>query len=439
MIDAVSIEERVEPSEEHVRRQLTLLAEDPFFRTSKRSVAFLRYVVEQTLAGSAHLLKERTIGVEVFGREPSYDTGSDHVVRTAASELRKRLAIYYVDERHRAELRIDLLPGSYVPLFCLPPAESEWTQDQHAILTGERAGPVEASTELAAVQPLVAMNGASARRMPPNIANSRKITRKLFYGAIIFGVLGAGAFLFSALHVDTPRTRFWRPVLRMKGPVLIAVGDVPKGPPSMASNENADMPPLPKPGDSNPPTVPFADTVTIANVASVLSQEGKQVILRRETSSSFSDLREQPVVLIGAFNNEWSLRLTRTMRFSLAMDTIKKVIYIRDRDHPENRQWSWSIEPHADDSNRVTSASLHDYALISRIVNSETGQVVVIIGGLYTYGTQAAGEFLSDPQLMSLTKSVPLDATKKNLQIVLETDVTQETPGPPRVVAVSSN
>src|SRR6202044_1269994 len=110
----------VEITAGRVREQLDMLVRDHAFRSSKRSVAFLRYVVEQTLNGSAGQIKERTIGVEVFGRDPSYDTNLDHVVRTAAIELRKRLAMYYGDEKHRSELRVSLVPGSYVPHFTNP-------------------------------------------------------------------------------------------------------------------------------------------------------------------------------------------------------------------------------------------------------------------------------------------------------------------------------
>ena len=81
---------------------------------------------------------------------------------------------------------------------------------------------------------------------------------------------------------------------------------------------------------------------------------------------------------------------------------------------------------------------MKDYALISRIWNSDTGHVVVVIGGLYTYGTEAAGEFLSDPELMQvIAKQIPQDDSHKNIQIVLGTTVTDDTPGPPKVLAVS--
>jgi hypothetical protein len=68
------------------------------FRNSKRYSSVLKYIVERTIEGAGDQLKERTIGIEVFGRAPDYDTASDHAVRSAASEIRKRLAQYYQEE-----------------------------------------------------------------------------------------------------------------------------------------------------------------------------------------------------------------------------------------------------------------------------------------------------------------------------------------------------
>src|SRR5690348_7925481 len=90
-MSTVEAQERLgtEINPEAVREQLELVVRDPAFRSSKRSVEFLRYVVLKTLEGAADEIKERTIGIEVFGRDPAYDTNIDHVVRTAAIELRK--------------------------------------------------------------------------------------------------------------------------------------------------------------------------------------------------------------------------------------------------------------------------------------------------------------------------------------------------------------
>jgi hypothetical protein len=173
-------------------------------------------------------------------------------------------------------------------------------------------------------------------------------------------------------------------------------------------------------------------------VLGILDSRGKKVIIRQESVSSFSDLREGPVVLIGAFNNEWSLRLSRQMRYTLALDPDQHLIYIRDTKNPDQRTWAWGTDKSTQHQGESGGPPLQDYALISRIWNSETGHIVVVIGGLYTYGTQAAGELLSNPQLMqAVAKAAPLDKAHANLQIVLGTTVTDGTPGPPRVLAVS--
>src|SRR5712692_4809908 len=103
--------------EETIRQELARVLSSHEFRTSKRSQDFLRYVVETTLQGHAEILKERTIGIEVFGRSTSYEPSDDATVRVKAGEVRKRLGLYYAGEGVRNPLRIDLPAGTYVPEF----------------------------------------------------------------------------------------------------------------------------------------------------------------------------------------------------------------------------------------------------------------------------------------------------------------------------------
>src|SRR6202161_1246827 len=105
------------PSAVVVREQLRRLVAHPLFTNSKRYPVLLTYTVEQTLLGNAGDLKERTIGVEAFGREPSYDVNLDPVVRITAAEVRKRLIQYYYNTDHAGEPVIELPVGSYVPMF----------------------------------------------------------------------------------------------------------------------------------------------------------------------------------------------------------------------------------------------------------------------------------------------------------------------------------
>src|ERR1700722_15429306 len=103
-----------------VREQLKRLLAHPLFTNSKRYPVLLAYTVEQALLGNAGELKERTIGVEAFGREQTYEGNLDPVVRTTAAEVGKKLVQYYYSPDHAGELIIELPVGSYVPLFREP-------------------------------------------------------------------------------------------------------------------------------------------------------------------------------------------------------------------------------------------------------------------------------------------------------------------------------
>src|SRR3984885_12865145 len=108
------------PNPVAIREQLKRLLAHPLFTNSKRYPVLLAYTVEQTLLGNAGELKERTIGIEAFGREPGYDVNLDPVVRTTAAEVRKRLIQYYYSSEHAGELIIEMPVGSYVPIFREP-------------------------------------------------------------------------------------------------------------------------------------------------------------------------------------------------------------------------------------------------------------------------------------------------------------------------------
>jgi hypothetical protein len=126
-----------------VRGQLERLLTHPLFANSKRYPALLAYVVEQTLLGHSGELKERSIAVEAFGRDPAYDANSDPVVRITAGEVRKRLSQYYYDPAHAGELIVELPVGSYVPAFRLPEAP-EQAQESEGV-AAEQETPAQAA------------------------------------------------------------------------------------------------------------------------------------------------------------------------------------------------------------------------------------------------------------------------------------------------------
>ena len=92
------------------------------FAKADRLRAFLRYVVERTLDGEAHTIKEYSIALAVCGRSQSFDGRIDPIVRVDASRLRARLEAYYSLEGREDIVRIVLPKGSYIPTFTSVPS-----------------------------------------------------------------------------------------------------------------------------------------------------------------------------------------------------------------------------------------------------------------------------------------------------------------------------
>jgi hypothetical protein len=122
-----------------VQEQLKRVLGSLFFRNSDRYTRLLKYIVDTALRGDTALLKERLIGMNVFGRDASYDTVKDNVVRIAAAEVRGRLVRYYALPEHRSEVRIILSAGSYVPQFASDVVVQQQQQQNRALESGESA------------------------------------------------------------------------------------------------------------------------------------------------------------------------------------------------------------------------------------------------------------------------------------------------------------
>ncbi|HUI80016.1 MAG TPA: hypothetical protein VLY24_18945 [Bryobacteraceae bacterium] len=386
-----------------LRQQLERVLADPLFTHSRRYPNLLRYVVECSLSGRTDSLKERTLGVEVFGREPDYDTNVDPVVRTTAVEIRKRIAQYYGDASHADEIRIHLPAGSYVPEF-----------------------------RLAAAPAGDANNGAAALEIPPRRDAKRAVW--------VVGLVAAAIVLALWLRPWTPKTaldRFWSPVLGSSAPVLLCIG----GPGDLANGaqpaQNADpFRPTPEMAAAQvmrTEHVTLSDVLTLSRVGALLRDKGGKYEIRGEANTTFSDLRNQPVVLIGAFNNDWTLRLTGEMRFTFGEqpEGDQRIFWIRDREHPSRKDWAVDAA--------IPYMKLEgDYALISRVLDPNTQRMVVVAAGLLQWGTVAAGEFLTDPRyLAQFAKQAPPGWERKNIQVVLSTQVIGGHSGPPRVLASS--
>jgi hypothetical protein len=170
------------------------------------------------------------------------------------------------------------------------------------------------------------------------------------------------------------------------------------------------------------------DAVAVADLAGLLQAARKPYrIVNRASSTSFRDLQSGPFVLVGGMNNPWTLRLTSGLRFSFARQA--NGARVEDRQNPANTGWAVDFTMPLSQFNR-------DYAIVSRVRDAKTEQTVVIVAGIGSWGTLAAGEFVTNPEhLAKLERLAPAHWERGNLQVVLATDVIRGSSGPPIVLA----
>lgn len=397
-----------------VLAELDRILESHHFHTSKKCSRFLRHIVEAALDGRFDCLKERTLGVDVFDREPHYDTNQDPIVRGTAGEVRKRLAQYYLEARD-GELRFSLPPGSYIP-------EAHYVAPEHA-------KRIQANTLAADIGP-----------QPVKQRN---------WLALALGVLA----LFTAVAVSCwlllrPNSldRFWAPVMTGNNSVLVCMGQ-PRfyifspntarvlNPWFASEQDHRGLPPVTSvPLSEVVPmwdrSVSLADAQAFSRLENHFARNRKQLDLRGERSISLADLRGRPSIFIGAFNNDWTLSFAGELRFYFDTDHERHAQIIRDRQEPAATDWNLvDAWPPGRDINK-------DYALVTRVVNRTTEGTIVILGGISQYGTEAAAEFVTNPTYFDRAlKQAPSDWYRKNIQIVLSTKVLSGVSGPPTVVA----
>ena len=389
-----------------VREQLKRLLAHPLFTNSKRYPVLLAYTVEQALNGNAGELKERTIGIEAFGREPDYDVNLDPVVRMTASEVRKRLIQYYYNPDHSRELIIELPVGSYVPYFREPVAPATNSTSE----TGLTQRTESSSGELA-VPP-------DAERMASGVFARHwiSITAALLLAAFIGFGLGRLQFPKRPSNVE----RFWAPITQGSSPITYCVGETRDSFDGQRGRREDN--PI---GELN-----LSDVITLARSIGPVVPGKSTFRVVSALDIGFAQLREGPVVLIGAFNNPWTLRLSESLPFGFETD--KQLRKIVDRKDPGGKFWTYQWQ--------VPNVALaRDYAIVARFHDSVTGQPVVILAGVLAEGTEAASEVVSNPEyLNAMLEKAPKNWDQKNLEAVIETQVIERHPGPPTVVAVET-
>jgi hypothetical protein len=399
-----------------VREQLRRLVAHPLFTNSKRYPVLLTYTVEQTLLGNASELKERTIGIEAFGREPVYDVNLDPVVRTAAAEVRKRLSQYYYNPDHAGELVIELPIGSYVPTFREPAASHMGIAAEPLVTEQEELLPKDSVFQ--------SLTEAKAEQ-----AHSRLMTRRWIPIAIALLVAGLIGFSVGRVRLQSRTagagepsnmSRFWQPITATSSRVTYCLG---------APTDAVDLQNGPYPA-SEGGSLNTYDVITLARSLVPLVPKNGQFRVLSASDTGFAQLREGPFVLIGAFDNPWTMRITQDLPMGFEYDNhVREVV---DRKSTPKKTWTLQWQ--------VPGKSLaRDYAIVARLHDTVTGEPVIILAGILGEGTEAASEVVSNPAYLdAMLQKAPKNWDQLNLEAVIEANVIDGHPGPPTVIAVEA-
>lgn len=430
------------------------LLETSHFRNSRRYPALLRFIVEETLEGRGEFLKERLLGVRVFNRPPDYDTANDPIVRVTIAEIRKRIAQYYHEEAHETEMRIDLLPGHYVPEFHpfrVRAAVSEAPPDSNSSGSNGSNGAVFEETDAPSQYAI-----APAPLEKPQGGFLSWFKRYGILAAVAFLAIAGASIATWQWTRPSAIDEFWKPILAgrhtvvfclpadaAKSRVAEAAGIVSSnstGTPVPPKNSTGTQAPAnPRVSQDDSPTfldhetegenVVFSDALAMQKISNWLAAQGADSILRLNNLTTLDDLQQGPTVLIGGLDNNWTLRALGRLRYRFS-GSDQEQYWIVDSKNPTKKDWSVDLE-------KRYSAVQRDYALIARFHDESTRQVQVIVAGIGMSGTAAAGKFLVDPnRLKELRRRVGPGFRDHDFEAVLELDVVNGVGGSPRILAV---
>jgi hypothetical protein len=390
-----------------VQAELDALLRSQHFSSSKRCCEFLEFVVKRALARDYESLTERVLGAELFGRPIDYETSSDAIVRVRANDVRRRLAENYSQERSGSKIRISLASGSYIPEF-------HWVAPESS----------EAPADASATSPPLIGNAATSLTATEAVRSGAvwpRLAKPLLIATVL--LLAVNGILILFRHNPTPPAsalrEFWQPLIQDHGAAIVCFGNATSFWPSESVRqaiENGDQALLENPGRI---TVTRDDTVTAGNlraavsISNLLSGYGITNQLRWPQEVQSAEVNRSNAIFVGAFNNPWSMSLNEGLRFSFKgiQSQSQRAWTIQDRTSPGQQ---WSITQAYPEQNNA------DYALITRVIDRDGKRVVISVGGLSQFGTEAAGEFITDEAaLNAFARTAPHGWENRNLQIVL--------------------
>jgi hypothetical protein len=392
-----------------LQQHLKEVIEGDVFKGSHRSGQFLQYIVDQAVAGHFDSLKERVIGMELFGRSASYDTGDDAIVRVTASDVRKRLLQHYGRYGATSGFRISLPSGSYIPEILsdslgessspevvAPPHDPGSTLQESAPAVDKPVVNLSALPQLETIQPKPAV-----WRLP------------LFFGIFLVALNLAlwGIFWSRSLHPEAAHISSlpWSALfgsshsveLITSDPNIAEIQGITGSPVSVSDYANRNY--IPVPNKLTPEQEYFCkiilrgdnsagvDAPIVAKVAALAQTNSKSIAVRAARSIQLIDLKsDSNFVFLGSPRSDpWVSLFNEQLDFRFELDKNARSEFIRNV-HPRPSEQQQYI-PTAPGWGTGDS-----YAIIALVKNPDQSGQVLLLAGANAEGTEAAGKLVTD-------------------------------------------
>lgn len=416
------------------REELDRILKSRFLANSPKKTRFLEFVSEQTFLGNGDKLNEYMIGVEVYDRGAEFDPQRDPIVRVQAHEIRRLLKKYYEEEARNSPIRMDLPSGHYVPIF---------TRNSDEAIEGDDKGAA------------------------PGIMESNSSSTLPWTLAIILGLISAVLAVLLVLNWTSRRSTqsriqpntlseglewFWRPFLPPSEPPLITIPNHPllraahdgDSAQTLASGHEIAKSSLPEFRDTIhfhelkrfvfvPSLTDFTsvgETLGVVELCAMFSSVGQKCEVQQSRLVNLDEIKGQNAILLGG-NQAWSGRVFLNVEGFHFQSGI-----ILNRNPQAGEQAVYKPE-----FDSVTNHLTRDYALVLMLPNETNDRRVLLIYGIYTQGSQAAIEYLTNPdQMAELRKAlINLSPDHKTVpryfQLLLSTTVENAVPGKASLVA----
>jgi hypothetical protein len=407
-----------------LRQHLTEIIEGTAFKGSHRSCQFLKYIMNEAIAGHFESLKERVIGVELFDRSTSYDTSDDAIVRVTATDVRKRLLQHYGKYGSTSDYRISLPSGSYIPEVTRVPQNVPTIVDETSAhrKTATTSQDAEGRDQEAVSTQTHSIAGASG---PPRLETAQPVSlnkrRWLSLVILIVTVIAALWVIFlnrsSRAAAVPPSELLWSSLFSpshtthviTSDPNIVVVQKITRS--ELTVSDYANHKYIPEPNKLTPEQLRIShlilwgdnssaalDPRITADIAALAQEYSREMDVHAARSIQFTDLKnDDNFVLLGSpRSNPWSALFSDELDFRFIFDKAADQEIVLNA-HPRPHELPVYV-PTA-----PGWATGQSFAIIAFVQNLDQNGQVLILAGASGEGTEAAGKLATDLPRLSTT------------------------------------